>query len=153
MTTEEVGALIKTASVQVRPAEAFDLFTRNMGIWWPLATHSVGLERATGVEIEPGVGGNIVETIADGSTSTWGTVDVWEPPNRLRFSWHPGTPPEEATQVEVFFHQAGSGTTVELIHTGWDRRPDGAAARSEYDPGWDFVLGLYAEAGAGRLTG
>lgn len=153
MTIRDTDAVVKTAAVSLAPAEAFDLFTKDMGAWWPLATHSVGLERATGVEVEPAVGGNITESIADGSTRSWGTIDVWEPPNRLRFSWHPGTTPENATLVEVLFHETDSGSTVELIHTGWDRRPDGAAARAQYDPGWDFVFGLYAESGAGQLTG
>jgi uncharacterized protein YndB with AHSA1/START domain len=37
--------------------------------------------------------------------------------------------------------ESGSGSTlVELTHTGWERRPDGAAARENYDTGWTFVL-------------
>jgi uncharacterized protein YndB with AHSA1/START domain len=143
--------LRKTATISPPPAEAFELFTKHMTAWWPLATHSVGMEQATGVEFEPEVGGRIVEAMADGSTSIWGTVELWEPPDRVRFTWHPGNPPEEATRVEVIFRKAGSGTIVELIHTGWEARPDGNAARAQYDPGWDFVFGLYAEAGAGVL--
>ena len=33
-----------------------------------------------------------------------------------------------------------SGTLVELVHTGWERRPDGARAREGYDTGWNTVL-------------
>lgn len=153
MTTPNIGPLTKTAKVGLAPSEAFDLFTARMGAWWPLATHSVGLDRATDVVVEPVVGGNIVETIADGSTSIWGTVETWDPPNSLKFTWHPGTSPEEATLVEVRFQATESGTTVELIHNGWDRRSDGAGARAQYDPGWDFVFGLFAEQGGGELTG
>jgi hypothetical protein len=152
MMTPTLSELRKTATVRLAPGEAFELFTEHMAAWWPLATHSVGLEKATGVEFEPGVGGQIVETSLGGSTSIWGTVEVWEPPARLGFTWHPGTPVEEATRVEVRFHATGSGTTVELIHTGWDARPDGMEARAQYDPGWDFVFGRYAEAGDGGLT-
>jgi hypothetical protein len=150
MTSPTPSDLRKTAKVGPPPNEAFEMFTKHIAAWWPLATHSVGMEQATAVEIEPRVGGQIVETIADGSTSIWGTVEVWDPPARLRFTWHPGTPAEEATLVEVMFRQAGSGTIVELIHSGWDSRPDGATARAQYDTGWDFVFGLYVEAGAGR---
>ena len=143
--------LHKTATVSPPPNEAFEMFTRQISAWWPLATHSVGMEQSTGVEIEPWVGGRIVETIAVGSNSIWGTVEAWDPPKRLRFTWHPGTATAEATRVEVKFREAGSGTIVELIHSGWDTRSDGAAARAHYDPGWDFVFGLYVEAGAGQL--
>ncbi|GAA1548465.1 SRPBCC domain-containing protein [Kribbella lupini] len=34
---------------------------------------------------------------------------------------------------------AGS-TLVELTHTGWERVPDGAQVRANYDTGWAFVL-------------
>jgi hypothetical protein len=37
-------------------------------------------------------------------------------------------------------------TTVELIHTGWERHPRGAEARTGYDSGWDLVLGQYVRA-------
>lgn len=147
MTIHDLGPLVKTANVALAPIDAFELFTARMGAWWPLTTHSVGLENATDVVVEPGVGADIVETLADGSTSIWGTVDVWEPPHRLRFTWHPGTSPGEATLVEVRFRETETGTAVELVHTGWEHRPDGAAARTQYDPGWDFVFGLFAAAG------
>jgi hypothetical protein len=150
MTTPNLD-LHKRAKISPPPTEAFELFTKHMAAWWPLATFSVGMEQATSVEVEPGVGGRIVETMADGSTSVWGTVELWKPPDRIRFTWHPGTPAEEATRVEVTFRQAGSGTIVELIHSGWENRPDGAAASAQYDSGWDLVFGRYAEAGLGQL--
>lgn len=150
--TPTLSELRKTATVQLTPEEAFGLFTEHMADWWPLATHSVGLEKATGVDFEPGVGGRIVERTVDGTASIWGTVEVWEPPARIGFTWHPGTPVDEATRVEVRFHATGSGTTVELIHTGWDARPDSVEARAQYDHGWELVFGRFAAAGDGELT-
>jgi hypothetical protein len=152
VTDQTTLELRKTATVSQTPAEAFALFTEHMAVWWPLASHSVGLDQATSVEVEPGVGGRIIETLRDGTTSVWGTIDVWEPPARIRFSWHPGTPEAEATSVEVLFHASGAATTVELIHTGWDRRSDAAAMRRQYDSGWDYVFGLFAAAGEGSLV-
>lgn len=149
--TATTAALRKTASVKPPPEQAFELFTAHMAQWWPLETHSVGLADAKTVTIQPRVGGHIVETTARGDT-IWGTVLAWEPPHRLHFTWHPGTPPEEATEVEVTFTESGGGTTVELVHTGWDRRPDGADARHNYDGGWDYVFGRFAVAGSGALT-
>jgi len=125
------------------PEEAFRLFTDEMAAWWPLATHSVGGTDATGLVFEQGVGGRIVETLRNGDTTVWGIVTVWDPPARVRFTWHPGTPEDEATDVEVTFTPAGAGTTVELVHSGWQRRPDGREARDDYDPGWDVVLEQY----------
>ena len=92
------------------------------------------------------------ETAADGTTSVWGTVTHWEPPYRVAFTWHADTPETEATRVDVTFTPSGPGNTmVRLIHSGWERRPDGASAREGYDSGWDPVISSFSEA-ALRLT-
>ncbi|MGH9084009.1 MAG: SRPBCC family protein [Acidimicrobiales bacterium] len=145
--------LRKSALVPQPPEDAFRIFVDDIAAWWPLASHSVGRERATAVVFEHGLGGRIVETYGDGDTAVWGTVTAWDPPNRVRFSWHPGTPEPEATEVEVtFIGDRHGGTRVELTHSGWDNRPDGADARSSYDSGWDLVFGAYAHLAAGALT-
>ena len=139
--TVVLDALTKTVTVPVAPDLAFAFFTRDIARWWPLATHSVGEFDAVSVHIEPRQGGHIVETVRDGGVHVWGTVTGWEPPHRLAFTWHPGSPEEQATAVEVGFTAAGAGTVVTLVHTGWENRPDGAGARQGYDTGWDVVLG------------
>jgi len=151
MSTSRRGArpLRKSALVPQSPNDAFRIFVDDIAVWWPLATHSVGRERATSVVFEHGIGGRIVETHGEGETAVWGSVTAWEPPRRVRFTWHPGTPEPEATEVEVTFSDDGDGgTRVELTHRGWDNRPDGTDARSSYDTGWAVVLGAYAATGA-----
>ncbi len=116
---------------------ATEVFTARFGDWWPLVTHSVGTDKAATVAL--GIGGIILETLADGTTTVWGTITRWEPPARVAFSWHAGTPEAEAGLVEVVFTPSGAGSTlVELTHSGWENRPDGAGARAEYEPGWDL---------------
>jgi uncharacterized protein YndB with AHSA1/START domain len=133
--------LRKVVTVPATPERAFDLFTQSIHEWWPLPTHSVGEDRAVGVVFGEGVGGVIVETLSDGSNVVWGTVTTWEPPHRVIFTWHPGNPEAEAGTVEVTFTAGPSGgTVVELVHRGWDRRPDGALAKTNYDTGWDTVI-------------
>ena len=149
--TPTTSALRKTAFVKQALPRAFELFTMHMADWWPLDTHSVGRAESQTVVLEPRVGGHIVETTTRGETAIWGTVLVWEPPAHVRFTWHPGTPPDEATEVDVTFDESPDGTTVELVHTGWDRRPDGPDARDNYDGGWDYVFGRFAAAGSGAL--
>jgi uncharacterized protein YndB with AHSA1/START domain len=139
----------KSVTVPAAPQRAFDLFTAHMHEWWPVATHSVGEADAVSVAFGAGAGAAIVETLADGTTSVWGTVTHWEPPDRVAFTWHPGTAETEATRVEVTFTPSGPGATlVRLIHSGWERRPDGASARENYDSGWEPVVGCFAEAAA-----
>jgi uncharacterized protein YndB with AHSA1/START domain len=139
----------KTVTVPAAPQRAFELFTAHLHEWWPLATHSVGGDQAAGVAFGDGVGGEIVETLADGTTSVWGTVTDWKPPHRVAFSWHAGTPVAEATLVEVTFTEDEPGSTVvRLVHSGWERRPDGASIREGYESGWDPVIARYAQTAA-----
>jgi uncharacterized protein YndB with AHSA1/START domain len=134
-------ALRKVITVEATPERAFELFTTGIQQWWPLATHSVGEQQAVGVAFGEGLGGTIVETLADGSTEVWARVTRWEPPHVVAFTWYPGNPESEAGNVEVTFTPNSSGgTVVELVHSGWDRRPDGGRARAGYDTGWDVVL-------------
>lgn len=161
--------LVKTVVVPTAPERAFRLFTEEFGKWWPLATHSVRGEEATDVRLEGAVGGQIVEYDAGGPVGSWGTVSDWDPPHTVSFTWHPGSDPKQAGHVTVRFTATGDGagasgsggsetgsgadgrqsggvsgssgsTLVELTHTGWERRPDGAQVRENYDTGWDFVL-------------
>jgi alpha-beta hydrolase superfamily lysophospholipase len=58
------NTLRKTALVPQPPDEAFRLFVDDIAAWWPLASHSVGRDRATAVVFGHGLGGRIVETYA-----------------------------------------------------------------------------------------
>ena len=150
--TSSIEAVRKSVIVPASPDRAFEIFTASFGDWWPLATHSVGADQAASVTFPIGIGGIILETLADGTTTAWGTITGWEPPDRVAFSWHAGTPEAEAGLVEVVFTPSGSGSTlVELTHTGWENRPDGPSARAGYETGWDPVIEQYARA-ASALT-
>ena len=142
---QEISPLVKTVVVPVGVERAFEAFTAETSAWWPLFSHSVGEAAASEVRMEGAVGGRIVEYGADGELATWGTVSDWDPPTSVGFSWHPGGDPDEAGQVTVTFTATGDGTEVQLVHSGWERRGDGARARLSYDTGWDYVLGKFVE--------
>ncbi|CAG0954713.1 hypothetical protein BURK1_00392 [Burkholderiales bacterium] len=120
---------------------AFDYFTRDIGRWWPLATHSCAEDDAVAVAFEPCVGGRLVETARDGTTHPWGTVFAWEPGQRVAFSWHPGRDPATAQRVDVSFRAVPAGTRVTLVHGGWEALGErAAAAREAYLGGWATVF-------------
>ena len=147
--TASVAPLVKHATVPCPPPRAFELFTEQISAWWPMATHSVGGSPACRVDMAGHVGGHIIETLPDGTTSIWGTITAWEPPSRVAFTWHPGRDLEEATEVQVVFEPtADTATAVTLVHGGWSARPDGIAARRNYDTGWDLVLAQFRSAPA-----
>ena len=52
-----------------------------------------------------------------------------------------GAPPEQAQRIDVTFTPAAGGTRVELVHSGWEKLGDAAAARRDsYDKGWVRVF-------------
>lgn len=143
---DRIPPVRKRITVGWPPEQAFRRFTAEIAEWWPLATYSVGQERAETVVFETRLGGRIYERQRDGTEVPWGTVQVWEPPHRVVFSWHPGYGTDEAQTVEVRFHALDAGTRVEVEHRGWERRKDGAVLRGQYDSGWPVVLARFAPA-------
>jgi uncharacterized protein YndB with AHSA1/START domain len=149
MTTQTMFAPVRKTVRVSRPVdEAFRLFTERIATWWPLPTHSVAGERAAAVVLEPREGGRIYERAEDGTIAYWGEVVVFEPPRRLVLAWQPNPDAPAPTEVEVTFAPDADGTRVDLEHRGWERLGDRAElARTEYDTGWDGILGVYAAAG------
>jgi len=71
------GSLLEPVrqSVRVRRpiAAAFELFTRDIGTWWPVDTHHLRGD-VIGVVFECRLGGRIYERCRDGQTADWGEV-------------------------------------------------------------------------------
>ena len=126
--------------VDAGPQLAFDVFTGDIGRWWPIAELSVYGAGATVTMADE----EIVERSPDGHSALWGTIIRWAPPFALAFTWHPGRLPDRASHVEVMFAAIGEQTLVTLIHSGWETFGDPAAAQAEYDRGWPPVLARYA---------
>jgi uncharacterized protein YndB with AHSA1/START domain len=144
MTSASDLVVHKSVTVSCSVEEAFRVFTEGVATWWPLQTHSLGEHRAQTCVIEGRVGGRFFEGQEDGREELWGTVTVWEPPQRLAYTWHPGRAESSAQEVEVRFTPVDGGTRVELEHRGWEKLGERAEeARNEYDSGWDFVIGHY----------
>ena len=128
------------------PRETFLAFTRDMTEWWPLATHSMSQSRlgqaALAVVVEPGEGGRILETAADGQIHQWGRVTLWHEFDKLAFDWHVGRSPDLATQVCVMFSSTDTGKThVLLEHSNWAvLGAEAASVRSQYQGGWSHIL-------------
>lgn len=128
--------------VDADPPSAFAVFTERIGSWWPLGAFSVyGAGGSVALR-----DGEIVETAPGQPDSVWGRVTVWEPPDRLTFTWHAGAPAERATLVTITFTPQGARTLVRLEHSGWEAYADPAAAREGYGTGWPTVLGCYVHA-------
>ena len=81
--TTTIEPLRASITVGRSPADAFRLFTRDMGTWWPLDVHSLAVDeydgrvRVESLAFEEHEGGRIVERMSDGTEGMWGTVLVW----------------------------------------------------------------------------
>jgi len=135
-----VPPVIKSATVKVQPARAFELFAGDLARWWPLAQFHTGPDPVD-CKIEPQVGGRVFERAKDGKESVWGHVLAYEPPHRLSFSWLVGLSAEAEQLIDIRFTAEGGGTRVELTHSGWEKLGDAAAAlRERYDTGWGMLI-------------
>ncbi len=137
--------ILRSAQVDRGVEDAFDVFTRLIGAWWPLPTHGVFGDLSGGISFEDG---RLVERAVDGRVSVWGEVLAWEPPHRILFTWHPGRDEDDASEVEVRFARDGVGTRVELEHRGWEAFGEsGMPRRRGYvGPGaWGHVLDHFAD--------
>jgi Activator of Hsp90 ATPase homolog 1-like protein len=144
--TDFVEPIRMTVRVRRSVEEAFDLFTRDVGTWWPLDRFTFGPGRSKEAHIEPFIGGRFYERFADGEEHTSGHVLVWNPPFSLTFTWqhHEWAAP---TEIEVrFVAEETKVTRVELEHRAWERLGTfGRESREQYANGWPTVLGCYRD--------
>lgn len=121
------------ASIDVQaPIErAFQVFTADMGSWWPPDHHILEGELEQMV-FEPHVGGHVYDRAKDGSECRWARVLAYEPPHRFVFSWDVSTDwkletdPTKTSEVEVTFTPEGPDRThVEVEHRNLDRHGKG----------------------------
>jgi uncharacterized protein YndB with AHSA1/START domain len=127
--------------VAATPDRAFDVFTREIGLWWRPNRLFQFTSRGTGVlAFEGGADGRLIETFTDGNVFEIGRVLVWQPPQRLAFSWRQASfRADQGTEVHVSFEAVGEETRVTVEHVGWDSVPQEHVARHTF-PNDVFLL-------------
>jgi uncharacterized protein YndB with AHSA1/START domain len=157
-TTAPIPPITGTVTIAVPIEQAFKVFTGSINAWWPHAYH-IGQADVAEVILESGENGRWYERGVDGTECDWGRVLVWEPPNRLVFTWQiNGTwqfdpDPAHASEIEVLFTANGPHeTTVEVEHRHFDRIEGGQAINNAIrgGGGWDLLLAGFAKAVAAQ---
>lgn len=140
------SSVLVALRVKATPEQAFDVFTREIGLWWKPNVIFRTTPRAPGMLSFQD--GRLIETLANGKVFEIGEVIAWEPPVRLVFSWRQAAfPLDLTTQVEVLFEAVGDETRVSVDHRGFDRVPQGNAGRHGMtDPVLLKYLGLWWQA-------
>jgi uncharacterized protein YndB with AHSA1/START domain len=145
----------QTVTVRCPPERAFELFTEQMGTWWPLDSYSRAVSEfehedveVTALEFQPGLGGSVLEHMSDGRVLPWAEVIAWHPPHRVVMAWRPHSRPEPPTEVEVTFTGQGGGTLVHVEHRGWERLSEEfrEGLYDTYARGWVTTLACFAAA-------
>lgn len=126
-----MSAVVVSLRIEAPPLVVFEAFTQDIALWWrpnPLFKLTPGGDGA--LRFEPGEGGRLVTTLANGTSFEIGRVTVWSPPLRLAFTWRQATfAPDQETRVEVVFEPVGDATRVSVTHRGWDAVPAEHVAR------------------------
>lgn len=138
-----------SVTVAIAPSLAFEIFTADIDRWWRRGLkfrHSGS--RSALLCIEPGVGGRLFESFeTDGEAHVVevGRVRIWEPPNRLCFSWRNSTfAAHEHTEVHVEFAPAPAGTLVTVTHGGLSAlRADHPARHGLQGADFSRMIGLW----------
>ncbi len=153
MQDTETTTVRESIIVDAPITRAFEVFTRDIGSWWPEDHHILEAELAEMV-FERRAGGHVYDRGVDGSECRWARVLAYEPPDRVVFSWDIGldwklqTDPQKTSEVEVRFTAEGSDRTrVELEHRniehhgdGWERMRDAVGSPG----GWARGLEAFA---------
>jgi uncharacterized protein YndB with AHSA1/START domain len=138
-----------TVHVGVSREEAFDVFTREIDLWWKHGPrYRIAGRRPGGLCFEPGIGGRLFETFeltTGPRTIEVGRITEWEPPARLSFEWRGvNFKPDEKTFVEVAFEPSPNGTLVTVRHRGWSAlRADHPARHGLIGPAFSRMIGLW----------
>ncbi len=147
--TIAIAPVNKTLTVAASQAHAFDVFTNGLDRWWPKG-HGVGATPVVESIIEPRRGGRWLTRHEDGSEITVGRMLVWDPPNRIVFTWEINAQwkPDAtvASEVEVRFVAEGPQTTrVELEHGKFETMGEegGNKMRSDVNGGWPGLLEMF----------
>ncbi|MBS0383778.1 MAG: SRPBCC domain-containing protein [Proteobacteria bacterium] len=126
------SAVIVSLRIKATPQETFDVFTREIGLWWrPNGLFQLTPRGDGQLRFEPGEDGRLVTDLANGTTFEIGRISAWVPGERLALSWRHGTfAPDQATYVEVRFERVGDDEPrVTVEHRGWDAIPQEHVAR------------------------
>ncbi|GAA1897750.1 SRPBCC family protein [Lapillicoccus jejuensis] len=153
MTTATSTSVVVETEVGVPPERAFEVFTSGMETWWD-PQHHLSDAPVVRMEVQPFVGGRIVDHASDGTTCAWSRVLAWEPPARFVFSWDIDLrwqlepDPSRTSEIEVTFTAVSPDRTrVVLTHRHLDRHGEGwEAMATAVGSGWS--LDAYAAATA-----
>ena len=126
--------ILVSLRVAATPDRAFEVFTREIGVWWQPNDLFRFTRKSSGrLKFEPGPDGRLIEIFPDGEIFEIGHIFVWEPGVRLAFTWRQQTfAPGQITHVDIRFEPVDGETRIKVVHYGWDTIPPEHVARHHF---------------------
>jgi len=153
MTEATDQVVLRQIVVPAPQAKAFEVFTGRFNEIKP-REHTLLSSPIAETVFERRVGGRIYDRGEDGSEFSWARVLVYEPPDRVVFTWDIGVQwtleqdLANTSEVEVrFIAESPERTRVELEHRHLDRHGPGWESLNESlgnDQGWPLYLSRFA---------
>jgi len=129
--TEE--RVVVSTFVAVKPGAAFEIFTRDIDLWWKQSPRYRRMPGQSGKLAFEGAPPERLVERGDTTVTVLGRVLAWEQGKRLAFEWRGGELADaEQSQVEVRFEPLRDGTRVTLEHTGLGQLPVNHPARGGF---------------------
>lgn len=126
--------LTRTIALNCGVEHAFDVFTRQIDLWWPRG-HRKHIEGRLSL-----TGNSLIDRAPDGTEWTMATVTEIAPPSLLKLDWYPGSP-GTPTSVEVRFTGDEHQSEIVVTHRPLAGSQSIWPQRVElYDRGWSAVL-------------
>lgn len=128
------SSVIVALRIKAAPARVFEVFTREIALWWTPHMLFELTPRGDGVlRFEGEAGGRLVTVLDNGKVFEIGRIKEWKPGESLVFGWRQATfPPDVETEVCVRFEAVGNETRVTIEHRGWDAVPDDHLAKHRF---------------------
>lgn len=128
----------KSVILPLEVADAFDLFTEKISLWWPAERRHT---QDSGSQIFLLASGRFYERSGDGRETELGHVRSWIRPRLILLDFFVATGPERPTEVEIVFSPHRDGAKVNVTHRP---KPSSEAIWSErapvYTRAWEDVL-------------
>jgi uncharacterized protein YndB with AHSA1/START domain len=123
----------------------FNVYVNQINEWWPRRGETNRYSFAPDstepdqIRFDAKEGGRYYEVFADGTEHTIGTIETWDPPHELAYTWVVADWPGEST-VTVRFVSSGDTTTVIVEHDGVPEGKEGEG----YSAGHREILDVFA---------
>ena len=127
----------RSLTIAAPPERVWKAWVEEMNGWWTKPFYN-DHARATGLVLEPGLGGRFFEQWGtNGEGFLIGQVNEWLPPISLGYTWSERDWEGVATQNRIKLEPDGAGgTRLTYTQSGFARLPEGADTHAGYESGW-----------------